>query len=71
MRSTSEARVRTVLPSWLASVEAEIQAKAGQIHASLTAIDRAEGSLTLGHEVQCGWITTTPRASKASGASHT
>jgi tetratricopeptide (TPR) repeat protein len=41
----------TVLPSWLASVEAEIQAKAGQLHASLTAIDRAEGSLTLGHEV--------------------
>ena len=41
----------TVLPSWLASVEAEIQAKAGQIHASLTAIDRAEGSLALGREV--------------------
>jgi transcriptional regulator with XRE-family HTH domain len=41
----------TVLPSWLASVEAEIQAKAGKNHASLTAIDRAEGSLTLGHEV--------------------
>ena len=41
----------TVLPSWLASVEAEIQAKAGQIHASLTAIDRAESSLALGHEV--------------------
>jgi transcriptional regulator with XRE-family HTH domain len=46
----SAARI-TVLPSWLASVEAEIQAKAGQIHASLTAIDRAECSLLLGHEV--------------------
>jgi hypothetical protein len=41
----------TVLPSWLASVEAEIQAKAGKNHASLTAIDRAEGSLTLSLEI--------------------
>ena len=41
----------TVLPSWLASVEAEIQAKAGHVHVSLAAIDRAEGSLASGHEV--------------------
>jgi transcriptional regulator with XRE-family HTH domain len=50
----SAARI-TVLPSWLASVEAEIQAKAGQTRASLTAIDRAEGSLAPGQEVP-GWM---------------
>ena len=49
--ATNSAANATILPSWLASVEAEIQAKAGQIPASLAAIDRAEGSLDLGHEV--------------------
>jgi transcriptional regulator with XRE-family HTH domain/tetratricopeptide (TPR) repeat protein len=49
--ATESAAKATVLPSWLASVEAEIQAQAGQIPASLAAIDRAECSLSLGHEV--------------------
>jgi len=35
----------TLLPSWLAAVEAEIRAKAGETRASLIAIDRAEVSL--------------------------
>jgi transcriptional regulator with XRE-family HTH domain len=41
----------TVLPSWLAAVEAEIRAKAGQTQAALAAIDRAESSLAVAHEV--------------------
>jgi transcriptional regulator with XRE-family HTH domain/tetratricopeptide (TPR) repeat protein len=41
----------TVLPSWLAAVEAEIRAKAGHTRASLNAIDRAEGALVIAHEV--------------------
>jgi hypothetical protein len=41
----------TILPSWLAAVEAEIQAKAGQTKASLDAIDRAENALVVAHEV--------------------
>ncbi len=40
----------TVLPSWLAAVEAEIRAKAGETRASLDAIDRAEGSLVAADE---------------------
>src|SRR6266536_3525177 len=32
----------TILPSWLAAVEAEIRAKAGETQASLNALDRAE-----------------------------
>jgi transcriptional regulator with XRE-family HTH domain len=41
----------TVLPSWLAAVEAEIRAKAGETRASLNAIDRAESALVATHEV--------------------
>ncbi len=41
----------TVLPSWLAAVEAEIRATAGETRASLNAIDRAEGGLVAAHEV--------------------
>jgi transcriptional regulator with XRE-family HTH domain len=41
----------TVLPSWLAAVEAEIHAKAGETKASLDAIDRAERSLDGANEV--------------------
>jgi len=41
----------TVLPSWLAAVEAEIRARAGETRASLNAIDRAEGALVAAHEV--------------------
>jgi hypothetical protein len=41
----------TVVPSWLAAVEAEIRAKAGQTKASLDAIDRAENALVVAHEV--------------------
>ncbi len=41
----------TILPSWLAAVEAEIRAKAGDTKASLEAIDRAENALIVVHEV--------------------
>ncbi len=41
----------TILPSWLAAVEAEIRAKAGQTQASLHAIDRAENALVVAHEL--------------------
>jgi transcriptional regulator with XRE-family HTH domain/tetratricopeptide (TPR) repeat protein len=41
----------TILPSWLAAVEAEIRAKDGQTKASLDAIDRAENALVVAHEV--------------------
>jgi hypothetical protein len=41
----------TILPSWLAAVEAEIRTKAGQTQASLNAIDRAENALVVAHEV--------------------
>jgi transcriptional regulator with XRE-family HTH domain len=41
----------TILPSWLAAVEAEIHAKAGETKASLDAIDRAENALIVAHEV--------------------
>jgi transcriptional regulator with XRE-family HTH domain len=41
----------TALPSWLAAVESEIRAKAGQTHASLNAIDRAESALAIAHEL--------------------
>jgi transcriptional regulator with XRE-family HTH domain/tetratricopeptide (TPR) repeat protein len=41
----------TILPSWLAAVEAEIRAKAGQTRTSLDAIDRAENALVVAHEV--------------------
>jgi transcriptional regulator with XRE-family HTH domain/tetratricopeptide (TPR) repeat protein len=41
----------TVLPSWLAAVEAEIRAKAGQTKASLNAIARAENALAVTHEL--------------------
>ncbi len=41
----------TVLPSWLAAVEAEIRANAGEARASLDAIDRAEGALIPTYEV--------------------
>jgi tetratricopeptide (TPR) repeat protein len=41
----------TILPSWLAAVKAEIHTKAGQTHASLRAIDRAENALVAAHEV--------------------
>jgi transcriptional regulator with XRE-family HTH domain len=41
----------TILPSWLAAVEAEIRAKAGQTEASLQAIDRAESALVVAHEI--------------------
>jgi transcriptional regulator with XRE-family HTH domain len=41
----------TILPSWLAAVEAEIRAKAGQTRMSLDAIDQAENALVVPHEV--------------------
>ena len=41
----------TVLPSWLAAVEAEIRAKAGETRASLEAIERAEAALVVAREV--------------------
>jgi hypothetical protein len=41
----------TILPSWLAAIEAEIRAKAGQTQASLNAIDRAENALVVAHEL--------------------
>jgi len=41
----------TILPSWLAAVEAEIRAKAGETQASLNAIDRAEHGLVAAREV--------------------
>ena len=41
----------TILPSWLAAVEAEIRAKARQSKASLDAIDRAESALVVAQEV--------------------
>ncbi len=41
----------TVLPSWLGAVESEIRAKAGDTHASLLAIDRAERALVAAREV--------------------
>jgi transcriptional regulator with XRE-family HTH domain len=41
----------TILPSWLAAVEAEIRANAGETRASLNAVDRAEAALVSAHEV--------------------
>jgi transcriptional regulator with XRE-family HTH domain len=41
----------TILPSWLAAVEAEIRAKAGETRASLDAIERAENALVVVSEV--------------------
>ena len=45
----------SVLPSWLAAVEAEIRAKAGDTRASLMAIERAEDTLTTSQDVP-GWM---------------
>ena len=45
----------TVLPSWLAAVEAEIRATAGETRASLEAIERAEAALVVAHEVPV-WV---------------
>ena len=45
----------SILPSWLAAVEAEIRAKAGEARASLLAVERAEDALTTAQDVP-GWM---------------
>jgi hypothetical protein len=48
--ASKHAAKTSVLPSWLAAVEAEIRAKAGQTRASLLAIERAEDALATASE---------------------
>jgi transcriptional regulator with XRE-family HTH domain len=53
--ASKHAAKTSVLPSWLAAVEAEIRAKAGDTRASLAAIERAENALVATHEVPA-WL---------------
>jgi transcriptional regulator with XRE-family HTH domain len=51
----AKAAKSSILPSWLAAVEAEVRAKAGEPTEALRAADRAEHALGIGSEVP-GWL---------------
>ncbi len=51
----AKAAKNSILPSWLAAVEAEVRAKAGEPTEALRAVDRAEHALDVGRGVP-GWL---------------